>query len=193
MGCSSCKYPSFYIENYLLTNPRFYGAAALTGQRRIDLIRQRDLNVSVLREELENPDLIPDEEHTRRQLLTLLMAPSQNPGKLSAPKTAFDPSAEASRDSSIDQSRGPSGDYSGSHNGDQSRNSNHEIRTTPAPRPSHDTSFRRESVVGNGGGLGLPASLRLEREFRRSGIIMKATLGHDEEIGGDYCPEHYGL
>ena len=165
----------------------------MTGQRRIDLIRQRDLNVSVLREELENPDLIPDEEHTRRQLLTLLMAPSQNPRKLSAPKTAFNPSTEGSRDASIDQSRGASGDYSGSHDGDRSRNSRHEIRTTPAPRPSHDTSVRRESVVGNGGGLGLPASLRLEQEFRRSGIIMKATLGHDEEIGGDYCPEHYGL
>lgn len=165
----------------------------MTGQRRIDLIRQRDRNVCVLREELENPDLIPDEEHTRRQLLTLLMAPSQNPGKLSAPKTEPHSSAETSRNASMDWSRGPSGDYSGDHSRDQSRNSSYEVRITPAPRPSHDMGVRRESVVGNGGGLGLPASLRLEQEFRRSGIIMRATLGHDEEIGSDYCPEHYGL
>lgn len=93
----------------------------------------------------------------------------------------------------MDRSRGPSGDYSRDHSEDQSRNSSPEIQTTPAPRPSHDMSIRRESVVENGGGLGLPASLRLEQEFRRSGIIMRATLGHGEEIGGDYCPEHYGL
>jgi len=121
------------------------------------------------------------------------MAPSLNPRKLSVPKAAFDSSAEVSRNASIDQSRGPDGDHSGDHNGDRGGNPSYEIRTTSTPRPSNDMSSRRESVVVNGGGLGLPASLRLEQEFRRSGIIMRATLGHDEEIGGDYCPEHYGL
>ncbi|CUS10618.1 unnamed protein product [Tuber aestivum] len=171
----------------------FYGAAALTGQRRIDLIRQRDLNVSVLREELENPDLIPEEEHMRRQLLTLLMAPSQNPGKLLVPNTGFDSSAETSRSASVDRSRGPSRDYNSDHSRGHSGNPSYEIRPSPTPRPSHDMGIRRESAIGDGGGLGLPSSLRLEQEFRRSGVVMKATLGHDEEISGDYCPEHYGL
>ena len=167
----------------------FYGTTALTSQRRIDIIRKRDASLDELHGELENPDLIPEEEHTRRQLLRLLINQPQSQTKIV--------SFGGAPDSDLGTSRRTSGvvrqsvDVGVLTRGEEGRVGSEGGGEGGSEGGSGGGNGGGEGG-GEGGGLGLPAGLRLDQEFRRSGIIMRATLGHDEEINGDYYYHYYG-
>lgn len=93
--------------------------------------------MAVLQDQLEDPSLIPTEEHTRRQLLKLLLLGQKQhsfPQEVSVPDVVYSPGEQ------------PTGEEEG--------------------------------------GVGLPLGLRMDREMRRSGVIMSATVGHGGERVG---------
>lgn len=154
--CSHTKWciygvcPPLYLQpnslnSVLILMPfcRLYGITAWNGNRKIDLIRQHDANMAILQSQLEDPSLIPTEEHTRRQLLKLLLS---------------------------DQQQSP-----------------HSQQTERIPEEgyySNEAEIERERVQEEGG-VGLPPGLRRDREWRRSGVVMSATVGHGgERVGG---------
>lgn len=96
--------------------------------------------MAILQDQFEDPSLIPTEEHTRRQLLKLLLT---------------------------DQNQQPC--------------SQQDVRV---PEVIHNPN-EAEGEQRLEGGVGLPPGLRRDREWRRSGVIMSATVGHGgERVGG---------